>query len=76
MFQLLDRIILQHSGLDAFFFLRYIRTLLTIFTSISVIVISSLVPLNLLDDNDAAGRIQGLDRYSWANVELDHTAFY
>ncbi len=76
MFQLPDRIILEHSGLDAFFFLRYIRTLLTIFTSLSVIVIPSLVPLNLVGGNDAAGRTQGLDRYSWANVGLDHTAFY
>lgn len=64
MFQLFDRIILQHSGLDAFFFLRYIRTLLIIFISLSVVIISCLVPLNLLDDNDVAGETQGLDRYS------------
>jgi len=76
MFQLPDRIILQHSGLDAFFFLRDIRTLLTIFTSLSVVVIPCLVPLNLLGGNDAAGGTRGLDRYSWANIGLDHTAFY
>ena len=75
-FQLPDRIILQHSGLDAFFFLRYIRTLLTIFTSLSVVVIPCLVPLNLLGGNDAAGGTHGLNRYSWANIGLDHTAFY
>lgn len=73
MFQLPDRIILQHSGLDAFFFLRYIRTLLTIFTSLSVVIIPC---LNLLGGNDVAGETQGLDRYSWANIGLDHTAFY
>lgn len=76
MFQLPNRIILQHSGLDTFFFLRYIHTLLTIFTSLSVVVIPSLVPLNLLGGNDAAGQTQGLDRYSWANIGPDHTAFY
>ena len=76
MFQLPDKIILQHSGLDAFFFLRYIRTLLTIFTSLSVVVIPCLVPLNLLGGNDAADGTHGLDRYSWANIGLDHTAFY
>lgn len=75
-FQLPDRIILQHSGLDAFFFLRYVRTLLTIFTSLSVVIIPCLVPLNLLGGNDVAGGTQGLDRYSWANIGLDHTAFY
>jgi len=76
MFQLPDRIILQHSGLDAFFFLRYVRTLLTIFTSLSVVIIPCLVPLNLLGGNDVAGGTQGLDRYSWANIGLDHTVFY
>ena len=76
MFQLPDRIILQHSGLDAFFFLRYIRTLLTIFTSLSVVILLCLIPLNLLDGNDVTGGTQGLDRYSWANIGLDHTAFY
>ncbi len=76
MFQLLDRIILKHSDLDAFFFLWYIRTLLTIFISLSIIIISSLVSLNLINDNDAADWTQDLDRYSWMNVELNHTAFY
>ena len=76
MFQLPDRIILQHSGLDAFFFLRYIRTLLTIFTSLSVVILPCLIPLNLFGGNDVAGGTQGLDRYSWANIGLDHTAFY
>lgn len=76
MFQLPDRIILQHSGLDAFFFLRYIRTFLTIFTSLLVVIIPCLVPLKLLGGNDVAGGTQGLDRYSGANIGLDHTAFY
>ncbi len=76
MFQLPNKIILQHLGLDAFFFLQYIRTLLTIFTSLLVVIISCLVPLNLLGGNDVAGGTQGLDRYSWANIGLDHSAFY
>ena len=76
MFQLPDTIIIQHSGLDAFFFLRYIRTLLTIFTSLSVVIIPCLVPLNRLGGNDIAGGTHGLDMYSWANIGLDHTALY
>jgi len=74
-FQLLDRIVLQHSDLDAFFFLQYIRTLLTIFISLSIIVILILVSLNFRDDNDAASLTRDLDRYSWVNIELDHIAF-
>ena len=70
-----DRIILQHSGLDAFFFIRYIRTLLTIFISLSIVIIPCLLPLNLLGGNDAGGT-HGLDRYSWANIGPEHTAFF
>ena len=75
MFQLPDRIILQHPGLDAFFFLRYIRTLLTIFTSLSLVVIPCPVPLSLLGSNNAAGATHGLDRFGGANIGLDPTAF-
>ncbi len=32
--------------------------------------------MNLLGGNDVAGGTQGLDRYSWANIGLDYTAFY
>ena len=76
MFQLPDRIILQHLGLDAFFFLRYIYTLLLIFTSLLFVILACLIPLNLFCGNDVAGGTQGLDRYSWANIGLDHTAFH
>lgn len=62
--------------LDAFFFLRYIRTLLIIFISLLVVIILCLVLLNLLDDNDVASGTQDLDKYSWANIELNHSAFY
>ncbi|KAK3169310.1 hypothetical protein OEA41_008693 [Lepraria neglecta] len=75
-FQTSDRVILQKSGLDAFFFLRYLRTLLKIFVPLSLIVIPVLVPLNLVHGKNAPGGVQGLDRLSWANVGLAHTSFY
>lgn len=56
--------ILQRCGLDAFFFLRYFQTLFKIFTSLLLIVVPSLVPLNSLGGNDAFGEVQGLDRLS------------
>jgi len=71
-----DRVILQKSGLDAFFFLRYLRTLLKIFVPLSLIVVPILVPLNLVHGKNAPGGVQGLDRLSWANVGLAHTSFY
>ena len=75
-FQTSDRVILQKSGLDAFFFLRYLRTLLKIFVPLSSIIVPILIPLNLVHGKNASGGVQGLDRLSWANVGLAHTSFY
>ena len=76
MFQILDRIILQHFSLDTFFFLWYIWTLFKIFTSLLVFVISSLILINFKSGNDAADEIHCLDRFSWVNIEFNHTRFY
>ena len=71
-----DSVIIRNSGLDAFFFLRYLRTVLKIFIPLSLTIIPILTPLNLLDGKDRAGGVQGLDRLSWANVGLTHTKLY
>ncbi|KAK1699863.1 hypothetical protein BDP55DRAFT_626552 [Colletotrichum godetiae] len=44
-----DREIIKKCGLDAYFFLRYLRTLLTIFIPIAAILIPILTPLNYND---------------------------
>ncbi|KAK1988540.1 hypothetical protein LZ30DRAFT_577931 [Colletotrichum cereale] len=44
-----DREIIKKCGLDAYFFLRYLKTLLTIFIPIAVVVIPILIPLNYSD---------------------------
>jgi len=75
-FQTPDWVILQKSGLDAFFFLRYLRTLLKIFIPLSLTIIPILIPLNLFDGKNAVEGVQGLDRLSWGNVGLRHTDFY
>ena len=71
-----DSVIIRNSGLDAFFFLRYLRTLLKIFILLSLILIPVLIPLNLIEGKNFVGGVQGLDRLSWANVGLTHTNFY
>ena len=43
-----DREIIKKCGLDAYFFLRYLQTLLIIFIPIAVVVIPVLVPLNYI----------------------------
>jgi len=75
-FQTSDWVILQKSGLDAFFFLRYLRTLLRIFIPLSLTIISILIPLNLVDEKNAVEKVQGLNRLSWGNVRLRHIDFY
>jgi len=74
--QVPESVVLQQSGLDAFFFLRYINTLFKIFLHLSLIVVPVFVPLNSLGGNNAAHGVDGLDRLSWANVNSDHASFY
>jgi len=75
-FQISDWVILQKSDLDAFFFLRYLRTLLRIFISLSLIIISILISLNLVDEKNTVKKVQDLNQLSWENVRLRHINFY
>ncbi|KAL2141895.1 hypothetical protein VTI28DRAFT_1828 [Corynascus sepedonium] len=74
-----DREIIKKCGLDAYFFLRYLQTLLVIFIPIAVIVIPILVPLNYIGglgrevvngtaDNANQSAPTGLDTLAWGNV--------
>ncbi|GAB1318961.1 Phm7-similarity to hyp1 [Madurella fahalii] len=75
-----DREIIKKCGLDAYFFLRYLQTLLIIFIPIALVVIPILVPLNYIGGmgreiiNSTADRANdssvptGLDTLAWGNV--------
>ncbi|KAM7189714.1 protein of unknown function DUF221 domain containing protein [Naviculisporaceae sp. PSN 640] len=83
-----DREIIKKCGLDAYFFLRYLQTLLIIFVPIALVVIPILIPLNFVDglgrsvvkDNatdtdpdDPSSRIPtGLDTLAWGNISNAH----
>lgn len=84
-----DREIISKCGLDAYFFLRYLKTLLVIFVPICVIVLPILVPLNYvggrghkLDITDEErqklgnSKPTGLDTLSWGNVSPENTGRY
>ncbi len=71
-----DWVILQKFNLDAFFFLRYLHTLLKIFVSLSLIIILILMSLNLVYEKNASNEVQDLNRLSWANMRLTHISFY
>ena len=83
-----DREIINKCGLDAYFFLRYLKILLFIFVPICFIVLPTLIPVNLVggighDVASGAGSgrknttsVTGLDTLAWRNVRPDQTARY
>ncbi|RSL39663.1 hypothetical protein CEP54_016283, partial [Fusarium duplospermum] len=85
-----DEDTIKRCGLDAYFFLRYLQTLLAIFFPIAVVVIPVLVPLNYIGgrgsqlNSDGGGnstggrpdRTTGLDTLAWGNVRPTSTHRY
>ncbi|PKX88197.1 DUF221-domain-containing protein [Aspergillus novofumigatus IBT 16806] len=77
---------IQKCGLDAYFFLRYLRMLLKIFVPLGCIVLPVLLPLNKVDGKDrnfknATGtgdtwNVTGLDQLAWGNVAPEHVQRY
>jgi calcium permeable stress-gated cation channel len=77
---------IQKCGLDAYFFLRYLRTLLKIFVPAAFIILPILAPLNAVngkgttyavENADAqATNVTGLDQLAWGNVRPTNTSRY
>ena len=78
-FQTTNSEFIQKCGLDAYFFLRYLRTLLRIFIPSTLLVLPILLPVNAVGGrgpNFAAGpfnqttysNVMGLDELAWGNV--------
>ena len=59
---------IQKCGLDAYFFLRYLRMLLKIFVPLAVVILPILLPINRY-----SGAQSGLDRLSISNIAPNHT---
>ncbi|KAI1845737.1 hypothetical protein JX266_008102 [Neoarthrinium moseri] len=82
-----DREIIKKCGLDSYFFLRYLQTLLIIFIPMALIIIPILVPINYVGgvSNDFNGSTtdtaddstpRGLDTLAWGNVSPSKTHRY
>ncbi|KAJ4269954.1 hypothetical protein NW762_001625 [Fusarium torreyae] len=82
-----DREVIEKCGLDAYFFLRYLKTLLIIFIPICGIVMPILIPMNYVggrgqkvdvkdDDAKSEGTPTGLDTLAWGNVSPKQTSRY
>ena len=78
---------IQKCGLDAYFFLRYLRTLLKIFIPMALVILPVLIPLNFVHGRGpqfATGRfksntytnVTGLDQLAWGDVPPDKNNRY
>lgn len=75
---------LEKCGLDAYFFLRYLRTLLKIFIPAACVILPILIPLNAINGkgtgyvegnspDEVATNVTGLDQLAWGNVRPTNT---
>ncbi|EIT78590.1 hypothetical protein BDV35DRAFT_347459 [Aspergillus flavus] len=77
---------IQKCGLDAYFFLRYLRMLLKIFVPLGCIILPVLLPLNKAGGKDqhykngtetgGTWNVTGLDQLAWGNVTPENTSRY
>lgn len=77
---------IQKCGLDAYFFLRYLRMLLKIFIPAACIILPILLPLNAIGGRGShyaegenrlnATNVTGLNQLAWGNVAPTHTDRY
>jgi hypothetical protein len=62
--------LIQKCGLDAYFFLRYLRMLLKIFVPSAILILLILVPINSSANNPD---VSGLDKLGWTNYDRGRT---
>lgn len=77
---------IQKCGLDAFFFLRYLRMLLKIFVPLGLLIMPILIPINRVGgkgssrknatESSSSWNVTGLDQLAWGNVKPEHTSRY
>ncbi|KAG9247411.1 hypothetical protein BJ878DRAFT_564958 [Calycina marina] len=89
-FRFRDREVIKKCGLDAYFFLRYLQTLLIIFIPMAVVILPVLLPMNYHGgrgpeyanefknggNHSVASNVTGLDQLAWGNVRPDKTNRY
>ena len=88
MFRTSNSDFIQKCGLDAYFFLRYLRTLLKIFIPLAVIILPILLPINhhggkggdfatgIYSHSTTWSNVTGLDTLAWGNVRPTKTNRY
>lgn len=77
-----DREIIRKCGLDAYFFMRYLKTLLVIFVPLAIVIIPILIPVNFVGGigqnlwtnttDNANDDVVGLSVLAWGNVRPEN----
>ncbi|RAO71852.1 uncharacterized protein BHQ10_007864 [Talaromyces amestolkiae] len=84
-FQTTNAEFIQKCGLDAYFFLRYLRMLLKIFVPMGLVILPILIPVNKVggkdnnlvsNTNSTTWNVTGMDQLAWGNIKPEHTDRY
>ncbi|EED23543.1 DUF221 domain protein, putative [Talaromyces stipitatus ATCC 10500] len=84
-FQTTNAEFIQKCGLDAYFFLRYLRMLLKIFVPLGLVILPILIPINKVggkdnnvvsNTNSTTWNVTGMDQLAWGNITPEHTDRY
>jgi hypothetical protein len=78
-----DREVISKCGLDGYFFLRYLQTLLVIFVPLACLILPILLPINYIGGigsgfatSSNLTNVTGVDTVAWGNVSPSHTNRY
>ena len=69
LFRTPNQTFIEKCGLDAYFFLRFLRMLLKIFVPLSLVILPILLPINKLSCSDCT---VGPDQLGWRNIPAVH----
>ena len=65
---------IRKCGLDAYFFLRYLRLLLKMFIPMALIILPILLPINATGGvSQHGGNVTGLNTLAWSNIDSNNT---
>ena len=75
MFETATSDFIAKSGLDAYFFLRYLLMLLKTFGAVALFILPILLPINYLGGK-SGDEVQGMDQFAWTNISSSNTKRY
>ena len=63
-------------GIDSYLFLRYLQTMVLIYSPLSIVVIPPLLSLNLTNARSSLDWAHGMDQFSWSNMSVADKAHF